>query len=347
MSTTPQNHLSSFHDNIRMGAWWLYKAAPLLALLYIMVYVNRIPFIDAFYHFAASIITIIGIAGFGYFLNDLADIEFDKAAGKRNRVGGLGIPARIGLAVLLLALSFLPWLYLQSDWLTWALMGFQFLLYIIYSFQPFRLKEKGWGGIICDALYGLAVPAMIALLTFDKIVPSRFLHFRWFLVVLFVALVLKGFRNILLHQLDDRHNDRQSGMSTFVTSTGSLFSLNFINRIILPLEGVALLGMVWILSLNLPGFHWVLVAFTLYVFLKFSGWKFFGMIPFRQLRFKFLFFMNDFYEEWLGVAALGYLIAYSPWFSILLVFHLIMFSGLLKKLGQDLKKIWINLTVAD
>ncbi|MDX2003032.1 MAG: UbiA family prenyltransferase [Chitinophagales bacterium] len=336
--------IADFQGNVRLKSWWAYKTAPLLGLLYLMVYVNRIPVTESIYLFIASIITIVGIAGLGYFLNDLGDIAFDKKVGKPNRVAKLSNVQRVGLALILLLFALLPWLYLKSNWLTWLLLAFQMLLYIIYSFHPFRFKEKGILGIICDTLYGLTVPALIALLTFNKTpAQSHFAHFGSFLAVVFMALSIKGIRNILLHQLEDRRNDRRAGIRTFVSAGRPLRILMFLNRFILPLEGLVLIVLVAVVSINVRHFYLVLLAFSCFYYLRFRAWSFYDL-PYRQFWFMFIYFLNDFFEDWLPLAAVIYLVTLSPYFLILLVLHFVLFNSIIKKWLIDVKAIWLNLT---
>jgi 4-hydroxybenzoate polyprenyltransferase len=97
--------------------------------------------------------TLFGIAGLGYFINDWADIRSDQLAGKPNKVGELSLGVRLLILILLCAFSFLPWLILPMNEYSWALIGIEIILFLMYSLPPLRLKEKGFLGIITDTMY--------------------------------------------------------------------------------------------------------------------------------------------------------------------------------------------------
>ncbi|MEM7039139.1 MAG: hypothetical protein AAF570_19340, partial [Bacteroidota bacterium] len=63
----------------------------------------------------------------------------------------------------------------------------------------------------------------------------------------------------------------------------------------------------------------------------------------RQLWFKFLYFLNDFYEDWLPFAALLLLCFVDPWYFILLGLNVLLFPGFLINLSEDVKTISKNL----
>ena len=325
---------------MRISNWWHYKAAPLMAFIYAKAFINGITPAELLPSSVVFFIAVVGIASSGHFINDLADIKEDGLSGKENFAAKMTFIQKIFSAVLLLVLSVVPWFYLKVDLLIVSLLLIQYVLYIIYSFKPFRLKNRHFWGIIADAMYGHIVPALVVLAVFSYYGVNRnlFSLINSFSLILIIWLLTKGMRNIMLHQIDDRKKDKQVMVNTFVVKFGGVFSLNLINRLILPLEFVSFVILVYLAGNTFPLFYIFLVAFLVFTILKFSLWKVFVLPP-RQMRFKFLFFLNDFYEDWLPLVMLIYLISANHYFIFYLVVHLLFFPKTVVNFANDIKLI--------
>ncbi|OPZ97717.1 MAG: prenyltransferase [Bacteroidetes bacterium ADurb.Bin408] len=326
---------------LRVSNWWHYKAAPLMAFIYAKAYINKAQPETLIVPAIVFFLAVIGIASLGHFINDWADIEEDRRSGKQNYVAGLSHKQRIISGILLTLFCLAPWLYLKTDVQIIALLCLQLLLYIVYSVRPFRLKNRHISGIVADTLYGHVIPALVVLAVFSYYgsFMQLFSFNNLFAFILITWLFCKGMRNIILHQLDDRKKDRMAGINTFVTRFGNVFSLNFINRLILPLELFVFMLLVYFACDTFRNFYIPFFAFLFYTFMKFSLWKIFVLPP-RQMRFKFLFFLNDFYEDWLPVVILGYLIQYDIYFVFYLVAHLALFPKTILNLWKDLSRVY-------
>lgn len=288
-------------------------------------------------------VALISISVFGYLFNDLCDVESDAKAGKKNALGKFPFVVRLAIVAVPLAIGLLVWYYIRAGIVANVLFGLQILALVLYSLLPFRLKERSALGVVADAFYGHINPVMITLFTFGfdlgKIVEVVFLS------ILLVCLVLKGIRNILLHQLDDRSNDKRAGVQTFVVKNGAYPTLLFVNNL-LPFEVFFTLVLALFMGYyNPPFFVWTLLFFIITYF-KFSGWKL-RDLPKRQLKFKFLYFLNDYYEGWVPVFFLIILCISQPQLSFLLILHLILFPGFVTKLWGDIKTIRENFKTED
>ena len=331
---------------LRFSLWWQHIVPPVLAGAYLATAVGALPpgrLLVALPLFAAS---IVGIAGFGYFLNDVCDIAADQAAGKANAAATIGPIARAVMLLALLAVGLAPWLVLPSNRVTLTLLSLQIAILTLYSAPPVRLKERGLAGALADTLYGHILPVAIALFAFFPGLatdsgPTGASRIAVLLLVL-VALLLacKGLRNIVLHQLEDRENDRRAGVRTFVLACGPVRALNLINRLLLPVEVAALVCVLALLAPAAP--IWVgFVAFLAFTGLMFSAWKF-PYLPRRQLRLKFLYFLNDFYEEWLPPTVLGIAVARHAELWPLLPLHFALFPKGLAKIPRNLSVLREN-----
>lgn len=150
---------------------------------------------------------LIGIGG--YLLNDIFDIRADTLSEKFN-ITNLIKPYLVLILILFFWLSGFYLIYSTSKQAVIILI-FQFLLLLGYSVPYIRLKEKGFLGIITDALYAHVIPAIILLFLLQKysVVPMQ-------LWVSFIVLTfLLGLRDIAIHQLEDVEKDIESNTMTF------------------------------------------------------------------------------------------------------------------------------------
>lgn len=164
------------------------------------------------YPFIIYLSFYIGIGFLGYFLNDISDVASDKAAGKNNIASNLKTIEKAIIILISTCVGVLPISFHNPAVIT--LICLEILLLFSYSFPPFRLKERGFLGVITDSLYAYVVPSLILLTYLDSIFEVD--SFFWYFLPLFGFFL--GVRNILDHQLDDYDNDLVSGTKTFVTN---------------------------------------------------------------------------------------------------------------------------------
>ncbi len=308
-------------------------------------YNNRIPFHKVNSDFFLFFLALVSISAFGYLLNDLFDVESDAIAGKQNSLSRFGVYIRWLLVLVPLLIGVCAWLKLPFRPGATILLALQIVALILYSAPPVRLKERAFWGVIADAFYGHINPVFITLTYFLPGYSKPGLVGLIFLGVVFICLALKGLRNILLHQIEDRKKDRRAGTETFVVKNGGLYTLNLVNRI-LPLELFFTICLAISISIILPPYFLSVLLFSVLTYLKFSGWKL-AYLPGRQLKFKFLYFLNDYFEGWMPVFFLVLLSVQNQRFLMLLALHLFLFPGFVAKLWKDLKTIRENFKTED
>lgn len=323
----------------RTNTWWNTIVPQVLGWVYLCMQQPEYELGYFKYRVPSFFIALIAISVWGYLFNDLCDVKSDLRAGKKNSLAKFSMPVRLIITAVPLAIGIAAWAYVGRGNVANVLFGMQILALWIYSAPPFRLKGRGIAGVIADAFYGHVNPVFITLFAFYFHTNSELLTML-VLVLICITSVLKGIRNILLHQIDDRKADRRAGVQTYVVSKGALGILYFINNT-LPFEVFFTVLLVVVLSLVTPPLLIWAIIFAVITYLKFSGWKL-ADIPRKQLKFKFLYFLNDFYENWLPVLFLVFLSIAYPQFSFLLILHLLMFPGFVTKLISDIKTIREN-----
>lgn len=333
----------------RTNIWWNVVVPQVLGWIYFCWLCNGINIFQDIYPsffifgIGAFFISLISISAFGYLFNDWCDAKSDLVAGKKNLLSTLNPAWQFVIVIIPLLIGCFFWL--PTSKIATVLFALQIISLIIYSAPPFRLKNRGLLGVLSDAFYGHINPVFITLFAFNFFDNNFSVNAILFLVALTMAVSLKGIRNILLHQLDDRKKDRKAGIQTFVVKNGALFTLNFINNLI-PFELFFTFALVVPISIFSPPFFLSFLFFVLLTYLKFSGWKL-SYLPKRQLRFKFLYFLNDYYEGWIPVFFLILLSTRSPVFLILLLLHLVFFPAFWNKLSNAIKTIKQNFKTED
>lgn len=273
-----------------------------------------------------SCITIFGIAGFGYFMNDLADRKEDEQAGKFNVLLKMHPAAIGGLLALFLALAVLPWVFYfpKNEW-TLSLLGGELLLFILYSVPPFRFKERGILGVICDAMYAHAVPAVLAAVTFYELGDPVHPHWILYIVVLGSWQFWLGVRNILLHMRSDLEKDKGTGTRTLGVRW-CRSKLDFIlKRVTFPLE---LLGFAGFYGLMCYWWSWWILLglyFPCFVWYKLKYVDQVGIpVGFAE---RITLWIDDLVVLWLPLMVLGNLVVRDPWMWVLLGAHLLLFRN--------------------
>ena len=324
---------------VRVSNWWNYLTPFLLGIACFIIYSLGISFATSIKVLALLFVTIAGTAAFGYFLNDITDIETDRRAGKRNLAAANSGFKNFLILFLLLAIALLPWLLIPNHRLNFPLYLVQLLLLVVYSVRPIRLKRFPVPGSFTDALYNTVVPLWVISTTFLIVNSFREIFSAMIPVAMITAWAfLKGFRGILLHQLGDRKNDRKSSLNTFVVHYGPLYSLKLLFNFTIWIEILLFAGIIVYISIEyIPFLYLVFPLFLIYLFLFFRLWENFAKRR-KELRVALLFVINDLYEEWLPLIILIYLCIRNPQFLILLFFYLVIFNKIIFKFYQNTRK---------
>lgn len=316
-------------NKLRFSNPWKYKAPLLICWTYMIIHYTQVEPISALGYMLLAYATLFGIAGLGYFINDWADIRSDQLAGKSNKIGELSLGVRLLILTLLCTFSFLPWLILPMNEYSWVLIGLEIILFLIYSLPPFRLKEKGFFGIITDTMYAYIVPSILASLTFYLIVPETDFDLLSYLLVLSIWLTMVGIRGILLHQIQDHNNDKNSGIRTFITQRGIHVGEKILHKLI-PVEGILLiLFFVFVREtfyLLIPGY----LAFCFYQLYMSSKNK--EPIQIKDYR-KFSYrLFDDFYLDYLPILILFQMCISNYYYVPILILHLLFYRNAIKNI---------------
>lgn len=196
---------------LRLKEWYDSKVPMLMSILLYFYILNEKSTVSNFFvQYICYFIFIFLYLAFGYVINDYADMEIDRIAGKQKVITHLKKSQIILAIVILILLSVLPILIYNKfnfDIFLWIFLTF--LLGASYSTMPFRFKEKGSVGLVVASTAQRCLPLLVAR---ELIQMSNFLFVMWMLL----SFIL-GIRYILIHQILDYENDKKANVVTFTT----------------------------------------------------------------------------------------------------------------------------------
>jgi 4-hydroxybenzoate polyprenyltransferase len=322
---TIQGYIKFFTKKLRLSNPWNYKVPFLITIPYFVFLISGVVEIQPLFSILASIAVIIGVAGIGYLTNDLGDRNKDAAIAKENVSSNLSFANVLFLFLLFLSLSLFPWWYLPFHLISALLLMFQFLLFVLYAFPPFRLKEKGVWGLITDSLYAHVTPAILATYTFYKFNQVLKQDLLYFVCTLVIWQFVLGLRNILFHQLKDYESDVNSNTNTFVTNYGIAKSEALCKFILLPLEILFFAVFTAFVSCFSYLYAPLIILFWLYTLYETKTNK--TEFTYRNFAYHFL---DDLYIKWIPLFVLAILCFKDLSFIFLFVLHFLIFRNQIK-----------------
>ena len=201
---------------IRFDQWWAHKNLPTISIFFLFRFATSTAFsMEDWRSFFMLILSLLLCATYTSISNDLSDIETDRQAGKHNRLNDFSrtkitlifsLILILGAGVFFLLEGLLLKFTYAAGWLNWTL----------YSFKPFRGKNRGIWGCLFDSFGSHVLPALLAIefsgfLTSNNLIPvvlCLFWSFCW------------GLRGIIWHQLYDFNRDKASHVRTLPVIIG-------------------------------------------------------------------------------------------------------------------------------
>ena len=189
----------------RFGSFLLYHTMLFCNVIALSVYLSTS---SIKYWSIALLILAYVFAGLGsFFINDWFDEKSDLLAGKRNLMSRFKRPVSFIIIAVCWGSSFALIASLSLNASVFLLA--QLLLLLLYSAAPFRFKERGILGVMIDAVYAHIIPTLIAFVVLEIKLN------QWSTITLLVLLFALGFKDILVHQMEDSEMDLKSKTKTF------------------------------------------------------------------------------------------------------------------------------------
>lgn len=317
---------------LRFNDWWTYKKPYFLGICYGTLSLYTFNIFEHFIHILLLIGALIVGASYVSVINDLTDLDSDLQSGKKNRMVGLDpIVGQLILALIILAGLTSCFFLFSEDILSLSLYLLPWISFSLYSIPPFRLKNRGFLGILADALGSQVFPSllMISSLSFYLNQP---LNWYWFLAVGFWSFAY-GLRGILTHQYIDKQNDEVANVNTYVRHI-SFSYLKKIEAIIFISENIALTCILILLS-KLA----VVFSFIAYLIIMAIRWKRYDnriVIITTPQNSCYQIALADFYTLFFPLSLLISASIYDPKNLYILAGHILLFPKQLLILFRDL-----------
>ncbi len=225
--------------SLRANQWWGHMLGPIVAFAALQLGWRQIPPGTGLIRVVAIVASAVALASYAYVVNDAADVTQDRLAGKRNSMARLSVPLRLVVIAGFAVLGFLPWTVLHLPRSAMAVLVGIYLMPLLYSAYPVRLKERHILGPVADATNAFVLPALFTIAVFSA--HGRPAGPAALMVVgslLWTAAF--GLRAIVKHQIDDAVNDRRSGANTWVLQVGEGQAIRFVRNVAFPAESVGL-----------------------------------------------------------------------------------------------------------
>lgn len=336
-NTQAEGLLSSFSKIIRASNWWLYKIPPLLSIAYAEILLMELPAIQSIVTGLALLFSISSLFAYGHVVNDIFDIEVDRKAGKSNAMAQFLPWQRFLFCLLFVVTGFAVPILMKFGTLAIILLAINYLLPTLYSAPPLRLKERGIWGILSDAAGAHLVPTLFVATTFLHLNTPPQPNALTFSIVAAAWAFFAGVRGILLHQLWDRDNDLNAGISTFVTQFQPESVRLWINRLVFPCEIILFSGLAVVLSGFSP---WFLGFFIVYVLITLTKLNL-TQIPINPSpSVGQNIIPHDLYEVWLPLALTILLVTRNPVFLIFFGLTLVLFYPSIKIRAMEVVNVF-------
>lgn len=323
--------------SIKANQWWGYHYMVMLGSAYYVIYIT--PVLPSVWLVLAKLaiftLATVGIASFGYVINDLLDMKQDLRSGHYNIMAKQTRLGRILILVLVLLLGIIPWFWLPRTPLILTLLVSEYALFLAYSVPPVRLKARGLLGPIADSIYAYVLPGSIAALVASD--GSQSPEFALYISIFILWSFLFGVVGILRHQLFDHSRDKLDNINTFAIGGG----WNVAYAVTLWLAKASFFAYLILIALQGHAGPFILVGFGAHLLRQLWNWN-------RQLivstqfrdpvarpdRFQLLYslIIGEFCWYWQPLIVLILLAARSSDYLFLLMVHLILLPNGIKRM---------------
>lgn len=334
---------------VRAHQWWSYKLAPLFAVSLLATNLALLPPAVALPRLVACLfLTGLAVGSYGFFVNDLFDIDLDRDAGRRNAASRVPRGLRLPICGVLVVGTFVPTLWVPFGAPGYLLITLELLVVTIYSAPPLRLKTRGMAGVVADALGAHLLPALFLLACFSR---ETHLIGSWAGATLLMGTTLwstgLGVRGIVTHQLMDAPDDERQSTATFVTAGGAQ-AANALLRQAYPFEIVGVVLTAVATAARAPQVATALGLYSILEGLKklWLGWQHrLGREPYALEISHRPLWNNYYYELWLPVAAVISLALHETTYAILLPAFVIAFYPNVRAQVADLGVLGVEIVL--
>ena len=318
----------------RTDNWLQSKIPPIMSVLFAGILTSQVGSSQAYMLLVSASMSILSVAVYGHFINDMFDVEEDRLANKPNLIGSLPPYVQFSLCLFCVIVGFLPCYALKQGVIPCLLLLLNYVAPTVYSAPPFSLKNRGLAGVITDSLGAHVIPSLFILSLVAESTERSDMSDKVFLAFLFSTLIWSfffGLRGIIIHQVVNRQKDLAANVVTF----GGLWQPEQLRALVinwfLPIEILSVSVFVFLSFRTYPlYFSFYLLYFALELAKIHFKWRLPVFLPDTAFKENYIPFLNnELYEIWLPCTLLLAMVTYNGSFVVLLFCYLIIFrSGL-------------------
>ncbi len=329
-------------NKLRTEDWWSSKIPPLLTVAYASMLLGTTDWRVALPALLRLSLAIVAVAGYGYVLNDVFDIEEDRRRGKANSMAAFNRWQHAALLLLLASLSLAPMVGGPFGRVSKFLLAVNLALPMLYSIPPIRLKERGILGAMVDAMGAHVVPTLFFAISMAAVGErSGGWRMTGFIVAAASWALMTGLRGIIVHQVRDRESDLNAGVRTFAGAMDLRTARTAVFRRIFPAELLALSVLLLTVVPDAPILIGIIPVYLLFELLKvLDDWKLPLLDPDNPGGEPYIpVANNELYEVWLPLSMGVQLAATAPPLAILPLLHLFAFLPNVRQRLKDLASV--------
>lgn len=301
---------------------WRFSFVPfIIGCVYLWLWWFRVPFsAHSVWLLLLSLLTTAGFAALGYLINEWFDRADDARAGKLNKLAYLPPHITALLFAAALLLTFLPWLYLPSNLVSWLLIAAELSCFLLYSLPFPRLKRIPLISNVIDACYAYVIPVALSFYTFRLASANPQRYDVWLISGMALLVFVVGIRNILIHQVDDVFRDQRSGITTLPMWLGPARTAMEIALLIAFESGILFLGAIALAWVH-PLFLLALLFFAAGVIINLRNiqapfqFQYLSITPYRHIT-------DLSYQFFIPLFALLLLCIQNHWWLLVVPLHL-------------------------
>jgi len=177
-------------------------------------------------------------------INDYFDMPYDKLSGKDRTIYHLPKLMVCGLTIATIFLGYIITIVFVKQLVFLVIYTIAFLFATFYSAPPIRFKERGFLGVLCDAVMEKPLPVILIFSYFDY-----FTFDAWFFIVLCFIIQVEV---IIHHQILDYEADLMTQIKTFVIKISSASASLILNAYLRPLVALFILFFSVIALVKIP-----------------------------------------------------------------------------------------------
>ncbi len=335
----PLDRLARVARALRTNQWWGHMLGPIVAFALLQLGWRQVPPGEGIGRTLALVFSAVALAAYGYLVNDASDVVPDRRAGKANAMARFAPPARLGAIVGFGVLGAVPWFWIDLEPPAVAALAGIYLVPLVYSAPPIRLKERLLGPL-ADAANAFVLPALFTIALFAPLGSSTG-PAPLMVVGALLWTTAFGLRAITLHQIADLDDDRASGTDTLVVRIGPERAVRAMRTVLFPVE---LLGLAALLG-TVATWSWGTAAVGLGYAASFHALRLAGVVD-RGLATTTVEkgWWLYWYQIWPALLLGGGLAVWQPWYLVLIAWVLVLFWPRVRSgLGIFRRELWREL----